>query len=43
LSLVLLLVISCSKKSSEVDVAPIELNKAQELWLSNGIDSFSYT
>lgn len=43
LSLVLLLVFSCSKKSPEVDVAPVELNKAQDLWRSKGTDSYSYT
>jgi len=41
LSLVLLLVFSCSKKSPEVDVAQVELNKAQDLWRSKGIDSYS--
>lgn len=43
ISLVLLLVFSCSKKSPEVDVGPVELNKAQDLWRSKGIDSYSYT
>ena len=43
LSLVLLLVFSCSKKSPELDVAQVELNKAQDLWRSKGIDSYSYT
>ena len=43
LSLILLLVFSCSKKSPEVDVAPVELNKAQDLWRLKGIDSYSYT
>ena len=43
LSLVLLLVFSCSKKSPEVDVAPVKLNKAQDLWRSKCIDSYSYT
>lgn len=43
LGLVLLFVFSCSKKPSEIDVAPLGLNKAKDLWLSKGIDSYSYT
>lgn len=43
LSSILVLIISCSKKESEINVPPLNLIQAQELWLSKGIDSYSYT
>ena len=43
LSSILSLIISCSKKESETNVPPLNLIQAQELWLSKGIDSYSYT